>query len=87
LFQSNAPTDISAGTATSVLDLLLPSGNDDKGGNTGITNKTSWSSLAQKSEDGIQTNSTVAASAAFEQFRMKAREKEERVCILIFKCL
>uniref|UniRef100_A0A1I8BM81 Bromo domain-containing protein n=2 Tax=Meloidogyne hapla TaxID=6305 RepID=A0A1I8BM81_MELHA len=82
LFQSSNATEMSAGTAGSVLDLLLPSGNDDKGGNTGITNKTSWSSLAQRPVEGGQTNSTVAASAAFEQFRMKAREKEERKRLL-----
>ncbi|KAF7638864.1 hypothetical protein Mgra_00001673 [Meloidogyne graminicola] len=78
--QQSPQQEISVGTAGSVLDLLLPSGNDDKMGNTGIiTNKTSWSSLVQRTGDGSGTNnSTVAASAAFEQFRMKAREKEER---------
>ncbi|CAK5088463.1 unnamed protein product [Meloidogyne enterolobii] len=87
LFQSTNSTEMSAGTAGSVLDLLLPTGNDDKGGgagNVGITNKTSWSSLAQRpgGEGGQTANSTVAASAAFEQFRMKAREKEERKRLL-----
>uniref|UniRef100_A0A914N5H8 Bromodomain containing protein n=1 Tax=Meloidogyne incognita TaxID=6306 RepID=A0A914N5H8_MELIC len=88
LFQSTNATEMSAGTAGSVLDLLLPTGNDDKGGggNVGITNKTSWSSLAQRpggeGVGGQTANSTVAASAAFEQFRMKAREKEERKRLL-----
>uniref|UniRef100_A0A914LKY6 Bromodomain containing protein n=1 Tax=Meloidogyne incognita TaxID=6306 RepID=A0A914LKY6_MELIC len=89
LFQSTNATEMSAGTAGSVLDLLLPAGNDDKGGgggNVGITNKTSWSSLAQRpggeGVGGQTANSTVAASAAFEQFRMKAREKEERKRLL-----
>uniref|UniRef100_A0A915LMA0 Uncharacterized protein n=1 Tax=Meloidogyne javanica TaxID=6303 RepID=A0A915LMA0_MELJA len=89
LFQSTNVTEMSAGTAGSVLDLLLPAGNDDKGGgggNVGITNKTSWSSLAQRpggeGVGGQTANSTVAASAAFEQFRMKAREKEERKRLL-----
>lgn len=92
LFQSTNTTEMSVGTAGSVLDLLLPTGNDDKGGggglNVGITNKTSWSSLAQRpggeGVGGQTANSTVAASAAFEQFRMKAREKEERVYFLFF---
>uniref|UniRef100_A0A915NNP7 Bromo domain-containing protein n=1 Tax=Meloidogyne floridensis TaxID=298350 RepID=A0A915NNP7_9BILA len=90
LFQSTNTTEMSVGTAGSVLDLLLPTGNDDKGGggglNVGITNKTSWSSLAQRpggeGVGGQTANSTVAASAAFEQFRMKAREKEERKRLL-----
>jgi hypothetical protein len=79
LLQSNNPSEIHAGIDGSVLDLLLPTGSDDKSGNaSNIANKMSWNTLTQKTGESGQLNSAIAANA-FEQFRKQAREKEEKV--------
>uniref|UniRef100_A0A183BKM4 Bromo domain-containing protein n=1 Tax=Globodera pallida TaxID=36090 RepID=A0A183BKM4_GLOPA len=82
LLQTNNPTEISAGIAGSVLDHLLPSvTNDDRGAGiaSGLLNKNSWSSLAQKAAEGVSQMSTgTNTTNAYELFRKQAREKEER---------
>uniref|UniRef100_A0A914GTV5 Uncharacterized protein n=1 Tax=Globodera rostochiensis TaxID=31243 RepID=A0A914GTV5_GLORO len=82
LLQTNNPTEISAGIAGSVLDHLLPSvTNDDRGVGiaSGLLNKNSWSSLAQKAaEGGSQMSTGTNTTNAYELFRKQAREKEER---------
>lgn len=80
LLQSSNPIDVHAGIGGSVLDILLPVGNDEKGNAANIINKSSWSTLAQKAgEPGSGQISSANAANAFEQFRKQAREKEERV--------
>ena len=86
LLQSSNPTEVHAGIGGSVLDILLPVGNDDKANTANIVNKSSWSTLAQKAanEAGTGQMSSANAANAFEQFRKQAREKEEKVSFNLF---
>lgn len=84
LLQTNNPVEISAGIGGSVLDHLLPPTDNVKSTNSGLMNMGSWNNLAKKAtEDGIFGNFQENASNAFEQFKRQAREKEEKVILMI----
>lgn len=71
LLQSNNPSNVGAGIGATVIDQLLPMGNDAQVGVQGFMNLNSWNSLQKKPVENIK--------GSFEQFKAKNKEKEEKV--------
>jgi len=69
LLQSSNPSNVGAGIGATVIDQLLPMSNDAQVGVQGFMN--SWNTLQKKPVENIK--------GSFEQFKLKNKEKEEKV--------